>query len=130
MAYCKYSSDKGDESDVWVWADLDGNWITSVRDTRPLLGGPPHPLSFIVPHAKEQPAFDAAKKRRDEWERLNPPEVIEHPAAGQDFNHRSPGACAANLKSLKAGGIIVPAGVIEELEAGQAKWDARGDGDV
>lgn len=104
MAYCKYSSEKGDESDVWVWADLDGNWITSVRVSRPILGGPPHPLSFIVPHAKEQPAFEAAKKRREEWERLNPPEVIEHPAAGQDFKHRSPGDCATKLGDHRARG--------------------------
>lgn len=122
MSYCRWSSYNG-ECDVYVYAGGAEAWVTHVRGLRHPVGGPPTGTTALFENGFDHQAYKTAQARRAAWERRNPAVKIDHPSANQSFQHSSPGACAENLKRLKADGLLVPDSVIEELLEEQAELD-------
>lgn len=130
MAYCRFSSQDG-RCDLYVYAHVDGFWVTDVAGVRQSTGAPAFAGAVFAEPAwkgRSTEEIDAEYRRRaalcDEWELANPLVPIDHPDAGQEFRDPTPGDCADRLERLGAAGFEFPRGVIEALREEQARIDA------
>jgi len=127
MSYCRFSCLNG-YSDVYVYADTSGGWTTHVAGQRPPAGKPYSglELALVGDGTETHPAwvlFKESELLEQEWSDANPAQPIDHPEAGESFNHSEPGECADNLERLKSEGFIIPFGVIQQLRSEQAELD-------
>lgn len=131
MAYCRFWSQDG-RCDIYVCPHIDGDWVTDVATARWPEGAPALAIPVFADPAWTQKSPDQISeeysrraKLREDWEVANPPMSIDHPAAGGEFRHATPGACADNLEKLGAAGFNFPPEVIDILRAEQLE-DALG----
>lgn len=113
MAYCRWS-----DCDAYVYEDATGGWTTHIAGYRNPAGYPP-PFDF-----SSDESIARSIEAQNEWrEKNNSRAAIGLPEDGMSFNHDSPGACADNLRRLKAMGYDIPDDVIAELEEEQREMD-------
>jgi hypothetical protein len=121
MAYCRWSCMNG-YCDAYVYEDAHGGWTTHLAGVRWPEGAPESGMDamFYAMNAEcsndeVAQAYKDAQQARDDWNKQNPPQPIEHPEAGASFNHDTPGECAENLERLRKEGFRVPDWAIDEL---------------
>lgn len=112
MSYCRFSSDCH-QSDVYVYADVNGGFTTHVagRRRKPLKPVPePPPDDDMFPLAYWD-ACTAWTQGQGNWEWQD----ITHEAAGQVFNDATEMECVDRLRALQAAGLNVPQYAIDRL---------------
>lgn len=115
MSYCRFSSENF-YCDAYVYASVNGGFVTHIAARRPPPGAPPDP--WVVYHeTKSSDAADAAHAARDTWAKQNPPVDINHPEAGAYFHHATARECAENLIRLRGEGFNIPQYAIDSLLA-------------
>lgn len=121
MAYCRWSS-LGGYSDVYVYEDVNGGWTTHIAERRHKPGHPYHELDLMLAGVEGRRLYneisEIIKNGQYEWE------PIDHPMAGQSFNHGTPGACADFLEKCASSGLVVPYDAIAALR-NEAEEDAN-----
>ena len=122
MSYCRWSSDKF-KSTVYVYASQDGYVIHVAGNT--IVGeGPEDPYSYewimkVAECKGDQDVlteWERVKVAWEEWLEAAPREQLPAPHAGQIYTLDTPGECADKLREIKAAGLHVPDGVIEDLD--------------
>jgi hypothetical protein len=124
MSYCRWSSDNF-RSDVYIYEDAGGGWTTHVAGRKRIGDRPddPHSWKWIQiigdnPTPEQLAMWEEAKKKHKDWLNEDGPwQPVPEPWCGQSYNDSTPQACAARLKQMKADGLYIPDGVIEELES-------------
>lgn len=115
MAYSRFL-----QSDVYVYADVSGVWVTHVASVRFRSGRPPALDFSTIETAQATVAAQRAWLDRN-FSQLIP---IGLPHDGATFQDPDPGACADRLEGLKALGYEVPDYAIAELRAEAAEEPA------
>lgn len=124
MSYCRFSSDNW-KSDVYAYANVDGNWTVHIAGQRITQDLPDLDYSLLTSDTPDVEAFTQAYNANIAAVQTASRSPIEHPLAGQTRNFDSPGELAAFLEQLTAEGLHVPAGVVSELRAEQSESDAK-----
>jgi hypothetical protein len=112
MSYCRWSSDCH-QSDVYVYADVQGGWTTHVAGRRRVPVKPvPAPPDNTYPDAVIEYWMECSRWV-DDWTAWEWAPVPAH--AGESFNDDTPGGCADRLEQLRAAGVNVPQYAIDRL---------------
>ena len=123
MSYCRWSSLNG-YCDAYVYADINGGWTTHIAGRRRVAGvlSDGFDLLGAIPADADHEAASVhpAIKLWTEQHRLAMAQDldfidIDHPEAGNSFNHDTPSECADNLERLQREGFIIPNSVISDL---------------
>lgn len=128
MSYCRFSDMNG-FCDVYVYSDVDGGWTTHVAAARQPAGAPADGFALLAATSTnpDHPALQLwveQHKALIDWCMQTGSVAIDHPEAGTNFRHPTPGECADNLERLAREGFIVPIFAIQELRKEQEKIDA------
>lgn len=121
MSYARWSSDDF-QCDVYVWADVCGDWRTAVATNRCVFKEPlPEPVNYPpadAPEPERKVAIEAWISRHqkvmamvDAADRVE----IGLPHDGEFFNDATPGECADRLVMLREVGYNVPQYAIDAL---------------
>ena len=126
MAYCRFSTNNF-QCDVYVYESVNDCWVTHVAYRRWPENMPDDPEECLTDeifkaggavlrdaYAKHCRLYEARKN----WMRAHQHllKEINHPLAGEDFSHETPGECAKFLRQLLNEGFRVPLDVILQLE--------------
>lgn len=119
MSYCRWSSDNG-YCDVYVYEDVHGGWTTHVCTMRHPSG---RPNGYLAEFGRQitaggdidQDKLETARTAQQDWDALNPATKIDHAAAGESYNHDTPGECADRLEWLRGEGFHVPQYAVDTL---------------
>lgn len=130
MSYCRLSSDNG-YCDAYVYESVHGGFETHLAGRRQPPGAPDKPSTAMwkaIMAGRSDLATDAYKAAQpiwDAWEEQNPLIEIDHPEAGESFNHETPGECADNLERLRSEGFVIPQYAIDMLRQEQSELTTR-----
>lgn len=121
MSYCRWSTDNF-RSDVYVYAASSGGWTTHVAGRKRIGDRPTDPYDpqiFLTMDFKDPvqvAEWEQRKAAHDKWLEAADWHDVPEPYGGTSYNDDTPQECAARLRTMKAAGIYVPDGVIEELD--------------
>ncbi len=119
MSYCRWSC-TADQSDVYVYASCEDQWVIHVAKSRAESDQPP----IEMPGLDDVDAYIAAHKQLRAWLEMARAVPIPLPHAGESFYLDNPGDCADQLEKLRGLGYYMPDGVIETLREEQREMDA------
>ncbi len=114
MSYCRWSCLNG-YSDLYVYEDVSGGWTTHVAWRMLPPGAPDHGMDLLIGKGGSVGKYMEAQKAWDAWKEKVELTDIDHPEAGESFNHPTPGECADNLERLRGEGFVVPDWAVENL---------------
>lgn len=116
------------QSDVYVYEDCDGGWVTHVAGRRYVFTEPmPPPVDIDASDRStlrdQVAAWIQRDKLVDEIRARHELQPIGLPHDGGSFRDPTPGACCDRLLDLRSMGYTVPQGAIDALREEQAEAD-------
>lgn len=139
MSYCRFTTGNtpAESSDVYVYESPQG-FEVHVATARLVPAEPLPELNIMelteIDHDAAKAGDPVEKAKVEDWlardrERHRILEQAQRvhiggPYDGASFTHDEPGQAASALRHLRAAGYLVPAGVIEELDAEQDELEA------
>lgn len=118
MSYCRWSSDDY-QSDLYVYGDEDGGYVSYVAGRRYVLAEPLPPPVELGESIESRDAWVERHRKVQEIIKRSKNEVIDLPERGARFFHETAGECADNLERLRSLGYHVPQEAIDRLREEQ-----------
>lgn len=122
MSYCRWSSDDY-QSDLYVFGDVDGGYVSHVAGRRYVLAESLPPPVDLGDSIESREAWLERHRKVQGIIKRSSHEVIPLPERGESFFHETAGECADNLERLRAIGYHVPQKAIDRLREEQDEAD-------